>query len=102
MGGRPIPFEASLSAAGGSLVLVRGIVLPLISPRHNIDTVQVVLSWREVLNRSATRRLRRELGDALRSLSADTSFTAGPARLLRDPFPITAPPRTPMLSSKHK
>lgn len=102
LGGRPIPFEASLNTPGGSMVLVRGIVLPLINPRHDIDTVQVVLSWREVLNRSATSRLRRELGAALRSLSADSGFAAGPARASRDPFPITAPPRTPMLSNKHK
>lgn len=99
LGGRPVPFEASLKAPDGSLVLVRGIVLPLISPRYDIETVQVVLSWREVLNRSATKRLRHELGDALRSLSGSSAQSATPAR--NDPFPIARRPYPSMLSKKY-
>lgn len=58
LGGQPVPFEASVQAGG--LVLVRGIALPVPG-----DRVQVVMSWREVLNRSAAARLKQELGRAL-------------------------------------
>ncbi|MFZ4690212.1 MAG: hypothetical protein ACOYLS_13315 [Polymorphobacter sp.] len=61
---RPVPFEASLSAPGRALVLVRGIALPVDGP--GVDRVQIVMNWREVLNRTATARLRRDLGVALR------------------------------------
>lgn len=83
LGGRPIPFEASLIAPDKSIILVRGVVLPLMQRgvAHDIDTVQIVLSWREVLNRSASSRLRRELGEALRAVTDQkTSF--------QDPFPV--------------
>jgi hypothetical protein len=59
----PVPFEANLPAPGGACILARGVALP-IGPR--MELVQVILSWREVLDRSATRRLRREIGAALR------------------------------------
>ena len=62
LGGQPVPFEASLQAKG--LVLARGIALPVPG-----DRVQVVMSWREVLNRSATARLKQELGQALAGLT---------------------------------
>lgn len=60
---RPVPFEASLVARGGACILARGVALP-IGPA--METVQVILNWRELLDRSATRRLRREIGAALR------------------------------------
>jgi hypothetical protein len=113
LGGRPIPFEASLTlpdlgASSGGLVLVRGIVLPLIGARYDIETVQIVLSWREVLNRSATRRLRRELGDVLRNMSGGTEGLAeasdsskSSARPRQDPFPTTAPPSGRMRVKDH-
>jgi hypothetical protein len=69
---RPLPFEASLSAPGRALILLRGIALPIgagVSPaeRGQIPArVQIIVNWREVLNRAATTRLRRELGAALR------------------------------------
>nr|WP_310524594.1 hypothetical protein [Polymorphobacter sp.] len=63
----PVPFEASLAAPGRDCVLVRGVALPLFDAGHETGTVQIVMSWREVLNRAATRRLRHELGAALRS-----------------------------------
>lgn len=62
---KPVPFEANLPAPGRAGILVRGVALP-IGPR--METVQVILSWRELLDRSATRRLRREVGAALRNL----------------------------------
>lgn len=63
---KPVPFEANLSAPGRACILARGVALP-IGPR--MEMVQVILSWREVLDRSATRRLRREIGAALRHLA---------------------------------
>jgi hypothetical protein len=59
---RPVPFEASLSAPGRPCILARGVALP-IGPA--MEQVQIIVSWREVLDRSATRRLRREIGVAL-------------------------------------
>lgn len=85
LGGSPILFEASLIGPDRSVILVRGIVLPLM-PRglaSDVETVQIVLSWREVLNRSATTRLRRELGDALRAVASQRGDT-------QDPFPINS------------
>lgn len=76
----PVPFEASLAAAGRACILTRGVALP-IGPA--MQTVQVILSWRELLDRSATRRLRREIGAAL--LQAPRS--AAPSSFApRDPF----------------
>jgi hypothetical protein len=72
---RPVPFEASLTAAGQACILARGVALP-IGPR--METVQIIISWRELLDRSATRRLRREIGAALRF-----SARSGPQN---DPF----------------
>jgi hypothetical protein len=58
----PVHFEASLTTALAACVLVRGVALPLADG----EQVQIVLSWREVLNRTATARLRREFVAALR------------------------------------
>lgn len=63
---QPQPFEASLEAPGRACILVRGIALPI--PGADPEIVQIVVNWRELLNRSATSRLRRELGAALRVL----------------------------------
>lgn len=73
----PVPFEASLAAPGRALVLVRGIALPLFADRRDTGLVQIVVSWREVLNRAATRRLRRELSTAFR-FSAQISAISDP------------------------
>ena len=70
----PVPFEATIAGPGRACILTRGVALPL---GRDIEIVQVIVSWREVLNRAATARLRRELGEALRS-------TRIPG--LRDPF----------------
>ncbi len=59
----PVPFEATITGPGRACILVRGVALPL---GRDIEIVQVIVSWREVLNRAATARLRRELGGALR------------------------------------
>jgi hypothetical protein len=71
LGGQPVPFEASVQAGG--LMLLRGIALPV--PE---DLVQVVMSWREVLDRSATKRLKREIGQALKELPASRVVDALP------------------------
>jgi hypothetical protein len=88
---RPLPFEASAAAAGGALLLVRGIALP-IAVGADSGRVQAILSWREVLNRAATRQLRLELGAALMMARRGTGRAAA-----RDPFAdprpfATAPP----------
>jgi hypothetical protein len=62
---RPVPFEANLAAPGRPCILARGVALPI---GARMELVQVILNWREVLDRSATRRLRREIGAALRHL----------------------------------
>lgn len=77
----PAPFEASVAVTGRSLVLVRGVALPLLEPRVDgpaESEIQIVLSWREVLNRAATARLRGEIGAALQHLR--------PYREMSDPF----------------
>ncbi len=66
---KPVPFEANLAAPGRAGILARGVALP-IGPR--MESVQVILSWRELLDRSATRRLRREIGVAFRHLPHKT------------------------------
>lgn len=58
----PVHFEASVATALAACVLVRGVALPLADGQQ----VQIVLSWREVLNRTATERLRRDFVAALR------------------------------------
>lgn len=75
---RAVPFEASLAAPGRALILVRGVALPLFADGRDTDLVQIIVSWREVLNRAATTRLRRELGAAFR-------FSA-PISAISDPF----------------
>lgn len=58
----PVHFEASVATASAACVLVRGVALPLVDGQQ----VQIVLSWREVLNRTATARLQRDFVAALR------------------------------------
>lgn len=60
----PLQFEASLMAPGVACILLRGVALPLAGGTQ----VQIVLTWREVLNRAATARLRRDLTAALQDL----------------------------------
>ncbi len=57
----PVPFEASLMMPSRACVLVRGVALPI----GGGENVQIIMNWREVLNRAATVRLRRELSMAL-------------------------------------
>jgi hypothetical protein len=66
----PVPFEASVDAPNGAQLMVRGIALPLMRGDDQAGAVQIVCNWREVLSRSAARRLRRELGAALRDVRA--------------------------------
>lgn len=61
----PIPFEAAVNDPMGAQILVRGLALPLPEGDDPAALVQVVLSWREVLSKSAARRLRAELASAL-------------------------------------
>lgn len=71
--GAPVPFEASLNEPAGACVLVRGIALPLRAARAGDDRVQIVVNWREVLNRVATARLRREIAAVLRFLPQESA-----------------------------
>jgi hypothetical protein len=71
---QPVPFEASLPAAAGGVLLIRAVALPInVRPGCMPDRVQVVVSWREVLDRAATTRLRRELEAELRPVSQDST-----------------------------
>ena len=60
----PIPFEASVNDPMGAQMLVRGLALPLPEAGDPAALVQIVLSWREILSKSAARRLRAELASA--------------------------------------
>jgi hypothetical protein len=60
----PIPFEASVNDPMGAQMLVRGLALPLPESGDPAALVQIVLSWREVLSKSAAKRLRAELASA--------------------------------------
>ena len=67
----PLHFEASLMAPGLACILVRGVALPI----DDGARAQIVLNWREVLNRATTARLQRDLTAALRiSRPKSTSF----------------------------
>jgi hypothetical protein len=79
----PIPFEASINDPMGAQILVRGLALPVPQGDDPAALVQVVLSWREVLSRSAARRLRAELAEAFAGLEMRTR----PA----EPFPRRMP-----------
>ncbi|MBC7520161.1 MAG: hypothetical protein H7268_03570 [Sandarakinorhabdus sp.] len=77
---QPVPFEFSLTAPDAALIMGRGVALtiaadaterigagaPVAEPRQIYDRVQIVINWREMLDRAAMARLRRELGTALR------------------------------------
>jgi hypothetical protein len=66
---QPVPFEACLAAPGRACVLVRGVALPLSEGRDPDmipHLVQIFINWRELLDRAATTRIRREIGTALR------------------------------------
>lgn len=65
----PVQFEACLPTVRAACVLVRGVALPLMEGQR----VQIVLSWREVLNRTATARLRRDFIAALRQNRSDST-----------------------------
>ena len=68
---RPLHFEASLIAPGRACILFRGVALPI----GRGASVQIILSWREVLDRAATTRLRRDLTTALRQTMRISSET---------------------------
>ncbi len=60
----PIPFEANVNDPMGAQMLVRGLALPLPEQDDPAALVQIVLSWREILSKSAAGRLRAELAQA--------------------------------------
>jgi hypothetical protein len=70
---QPVPFETSLPAPAGGVLLVRGVALP-VDARAGVlpDRVQIIVNWREVLNRAATTRLRHELRVEMRLISQDS------------------------------
>lgn len=65
----PLHFEAAFIGAQAASVLLRAVALPLADG----ERVQIVLSWREVLNRTATARLRRDFVAALRKSTPKTA-----------------------------
>ncbi|MBU6165408.1 MAG: hypothetical protein KGQ52_04675 [Alphaproteobacteria bacterium] len=79
----PIPFEASVNDPMGAQILVRGLALPIADGDDAAACVQVVLSWREVLSKSAARRLRAELAQAFAGLAPPGASPGAVA----DPFP---------------
>ena len=76
----PIPFETSVHDPMGAHILVRGLALPVAEEDDPAAIVQIVMSWREVLSKSAAKRLRAELAHAFAGLHS-RSGTA-------DPFPV--------------
>ena len=75
----PIPFETSIHDLVGAQLMVRGIALPLPAGGDPAAAVQIIISWREILSKSAARRLRTELAAALADI--------GMPRLNKDAFP---------------
>jgi hypothetical protein len=75
----PIPFECSVNDPMGAQVMVRGLALPVPQAGDPAALVHIVLSWREVLSKSAARRLREELARAFADIT--------PLPALADPFP---------------
>ena len=65
----PIPFECSVNDPMGAQLMVRGLALPIPEAGDPAALVQIVLSWREILSRSAARRLRDELARAFESIT---------------------------------
>jgi hypothetical protein len=71
---QPVPFEATLTAPAGGVFLVRAVALPIDArPGAIPDRIQIVINWREVLDRAATTRLRRDLGTQLRLVSQEST-----------------------------
>jgi hypothetical protein len=80
----PIPFECSVNDPMGAQLMVRGLALPIPEADDPAALVQLVLSWREVLSRSAARRLRDELARAFASI---TPLPPASGRPHGEPFP---------------
>ena len=71
---QPLPFEASLPTAGQSVILARGSALPITSETDSgCRLIQIIISWREVLDRAATTRLCGELGTAMRRIAPEVA-----------------------------
>lgn len=96
---RPVPFEAKLAAPGRACLLVRGIALPIGDgmpggEKIPAEQVQVFISWRMLLDRAATTRLRSALVAARREWRPDTSI---------DPFaPAPAEKRLVIDRARHR
>jgi hypothetical protein len=88
----PIPFEASVNDPMGAQLLVRGLALPIPEAGDPAALVQIVLSWREILSKSAAKRLRAELAQAF------ADITPLPQGI--EPFP-RRPSSSPGLNSAH-
>jgi hypothetical protein len=65
----PTPFECSVSDPMGAQLMLRGLALPIPDAGDPAALVQLVLSWREILSRSAARRLREELALAFANIT---------------------------------
>jgi hypothetical protein len=88
----PIPFECSVSDPMGAQLMLRGLALPIPQAGDPAALVHVVLSWREILSRSAARRLREELAQAFANITplAPGSGSAGHMPSA-EPFPRRPP-----------
>jgi hypothetical protein len=89
----PIPFEASINDPMGAQILVRGLALPVPQRDDPAALVQVVLSWREILSKSAAQRLRAELAEAFAGLQPRTRHI--------EPFPRRMPPENVIKITKN-
>ncbi len=80
----PVPFEGSIVGPHRAVVLVRGVGLPIAAEgAGDCARIQVVVNWREVLDRAATALLRREI---LASLQVP-----GPNHPISEPFSVQKP-----------
>lgn len=79
----PIPFECGITDPMGAQLMLRGLALPIPDAGDPAALVQLVLSWREILSRSAARRLREELARAFANITP-LQLARSPAA---DPFP---------------
>jgi hypothetical protein len=80
----PIPFECSVTDPMGAQLMLRGLALPIPEAGDPAALVHVVLSWREILSRSAARQLREELARAFADI---TPLPHGGQPARGEPFP---------------
>ena len=63
-----VPVDAALNGIDSACLLTRGVLMPLADDAGALGYVHCVLNWKQVLDREASARLRREFGSALLGL----------------------------------